>query len=480
MFCKYCGKRLSDRAIFCSACGKRLVSCEESYEDFYNDAVESVQNQKNLKYCKFCGEQIVDVAKFCPKCGKNIIPKENQTVEAPKDFTTQKGEKIETNQKLDRPKDVITVGKKENMLLSSISAQSADLPTTQHEAILKTESHINKESVIYNEQVKIEQLRFKKDLIIENEKFSVKNIFVQVFKRHTSQECNEILKAGLSDGKSGNDSLKKLEPWLYSRVFIILFLVFIIFEICLLSFHNSNIMPGLMLIGSIMIPFSMLTFYFELNIYRDISFFRTIGIFLLGGAVSLLFTLFLYQIIPTTDEFNLLGASLVSIIEEIGKVVITIIIIKRKGNVTVLHGLLIGGAIGCGFAVFESAGYAFNVYLTAHDYNTRVDIVNDYLPLYYQYGYADSIGEMNFNIFLRSILSFGGHTAWAAIEGASFAKENKMSAGFIKAFAICFGLHALWDTNTTAIYFKLGILCIAAWYVIIRQIANFVEDKKSR
>ncbi|MBP5175064.1 MAG: zinc ribbon domain-containing protein, partial [Treponema sp.] len=52
MFCKYCGKRLSDRAIFCSACGKRLVSCEESYEDFYNDAVESVQNQKNLKYCK--------------------------------------------------------------------------------------------------------------------------------------------------------------------------------------------------------------------------------------------------------------------------------------------------------------------------------------------------------------------------------------------------------------------------------------------
>ena len=209
-----------------------------------------------------------------------------------------------------------------------------------------------------------------------------------------------------------------------------------------------------------------------------ISFYKTIGIFLLGGAMSLLLTLFLYSILPEPDGNNFLSASLISIIEETGKALIVILILKRTKNVTVLHGLLIGGAIGCGFAVFESAGYAFNVFLDAHDYNTRVDLVNNYFSSYYQYDYTDSIGAMNFNIFLRSILSFGGHTSWAAITGAAFAKTNKMSFDFVKAFAICFILHALWDTDTPAIYFKLAVLCVIAWWVIIGQIAKFVENGK--
>ena len=127
--------------------------------------------------------------------------------------------------------------------------------------------------------------------------------------------------------------------------------------------------------------------------------------------------------------------------------------------------------------MFESAGYAFNVYLDAHDYNTRADIANKILP-YLQYGYADSWAEMNFIIFLRSILSFGGHTAWAAITGAGFAKAKKINFDFIKLFAICFVLHALWDIDTPAPYFKMICLCLVAWWVIIRQIANFVEENK--
>ncbi len=182
---------------------------------------------------------------------------------------------------------------------------------------------------------------------------------------------------------------------------------------------------------------------------------------------------------PEPGGYDFFSASLISIIEEIGKALIVILILKRTKNATVLHGLLIGGAIGCGFAVFESAGYAFNVFLDAHDYNTRVDIVNNYLPRYYQYGYANSITEMNFNIFLRSILSFGGHTAWAAIEGAAFAKTNKVNFDFIKAFGFCFLLHALWDTETPASYLKLALLCIVAWKIIIKQISDFIASNAS-
>ena len=101
---------------------------------------------------------------------------------------------------------------------------------------------------------------------------------------------------------------------------------------------------------------------------------------------------------------------------------------------------------------------------------------NKMFPNYLHYEYADSLGEMNFNIFLRSVLAFGGHTAWAAIEGASFGREKKINLRFIKYFAICFILHALWDTDTQAYYLKLTVLCIAAWWVIIRQLETFIRE----
>ncbi|MBQ2313945.1 MAG: PrsW family intramembrane metalloprotease [Treponema sp.] len=309
------------------------------------------------------------------------------------------------------------------------------------------------------------------------EKFHVRNLFVNVFKKHTAREKNEILKAGMDEAPAVVEiTTGSFKPWFYSRVFMVIFAAFLIMEICLLNYNNSNIMPGVMLIGSLIMPFTLLTMYFELNVYRDISFFKVAGIFLLGGAASLLFTLFLYSIIPPDSDSNFQHAALVSVIEELGKAVIVIVLLKRTKNMTTLQGLLIGGAVGVGFAVFESAGYAFNVFLHAYDYNVRADIGNKMFPNYLHYEYADSLGEMNFNIFLRSVLAFGGHTAWAAIEGASFGREKKINLRFIKYFAICFILHALWDTDTQAYYLKLTVLCIAAWWVIIRQLETFIRE----
>ncbi len=450
MFCKYCGKKLPDKAKFCSKCGKQLsVKDSLKNEDFSESqqSLESDENeiQKSLKFCKFCGEKISAAAKFCPKCGRNLVIKSEQKTE-------------ETN--------------KSNTIIAKEVFQTEKIT----EPIAKTEPFVEEEKVVHSEESPQTT-----NTAVSEEKFTVKNLFAQVFKKHTAKERDEVLKAGLAseeESKKVKICPENLQPWFYSRVFLILLAVFAAFEIGLVSFENSNMMPGIMLMGSVMIPFSLLTMYFELNVYKDISFYKVIGIFLLGGAVSLLFTLFLYEIIPTASDYDFWGAALISIIEEVGKAVVVIFLLKKTKNATVLQGLLIGGAIGCGFAVFESAGYAFNVFLNVHDYNTRVDMVNDYLPWYYQYGYADSIDEMNFNIFLRSILSFGGHTAWAAITGAAFSKENKVNIDFIKAFAVCFVLHALWDFNTPAVYFKYVCLCLVAWWVIIRQISNFVEENK--
>jgi len=422
MFCKYCGKELSDNALFCSKCGKQVTSTEESASELQTEnepeqcketeaeiepqddetekksEVESAEEKH--KFCRYCGEKILESSVFCPKCGKHLAA----------NHTTQGNNVFEK----------FGIGGKSE----------------------KTDFSV---------------------------KFPVKNLFINVLKRHTVQERDEVLKAGMDSEKNpGNIKIteKSLCPWFYSRIFIILFAVFIIFEICLMNFNNSNVMPGVMIIGSLMMPFAILTMFFELNIYRDVSFFKVIGIFLLGGSASLLFTLFLYTIIPSGNGYGLIGASIISITEEIGKTVIVIAILKRSKNMSVLKGLLIGGAVGAGFAVFESAGYAFNIFLDAHDYNN------------FYYGYVDSLGQMNFTIFLRSILSFGGHTAWAAIEGAAFAREKKINKAFVKVFGLCFALHAIWDMNTPLQYLKLILLCLVAWWTILRQLGKFIAKNK--
>ena len=491
MFCKYCGKELTENALFCSRCGGKLVSAQSLSTPKANEidnATSKYQDKNEFKFCKFCGKQLATNATFCSKCGKQLIPLSTgiNAIKKDSEKTTYAAMNKEIN--IDNNSEISTE-KIENQ--NRVDSERTDEIKNQNETILYTNEEIPNQSTQFFKE--LESIAFDKQIQKENSNtksvintkekggidigdFSVKDLFVQVFKKHAVKERDEILKAGIITNNEVKITSQSFQPWLYSRVFLILLAVFGVFEIGLLCFNNSNLMPAVMLTGSLIIPFSLLTMYFELNVYRDISFYKTIGIFLLGGAISLLFTLLLYAIFPSGENFDFLGASLVSIIEEIGKVLIVIILLNRNKSSTVLHGLLIGGAIGCGFAVFESAGYAFNVFLNAHDYNTRAGMINDYLPWYLQYDFEDSIGAMNFNIFLRSILSFGGHTAWAAIEGAAFAKEKKLNIGFIKMFAACLILHTLWDTNTPAIYFKLIVLCLLAWVIIIHQITKFVEE----
>lgn len=408
---------------------------------------------------------------FCSKCGKKIMFSTEHVVDKEKyiEETPLEVKSVEEKKKEECEDKVGEIGEIDISISQGIEKNENRDDFVLQKSLENEQSKSEKKE---NETVNLNTEEMKKKI----DNFSIKYLFLQVFTKHTSKERDEILKAGIVTNEKREITPKSFQPWLYSRVFLVLFAVFIIFEIGLLYFDNSTLMPAVMLIGALVIPFSLLTMYFELNIYRDVSFYRIIGIFLLGGAISLLFTLVLYAVFPSGETFNILGASLVSVIEEIGKAFIVIFILNRnKKNNTVLHGLLIGGAIGCGFAVFESAGYAFNVFLNVHDYNTRAGMINDYLPWYMQYSYEDSIGAMNVNILLRSILSFGGHTAWAAIEGAAYAKEKKVNLEFLKIFAACFVLHAIWDVDTPFAYLKLLVLCFVAWGIIIWQIKQYLK-----
>lgn len=54
MYCKSCGAKMDDDAVFCSNCGANKDSIE------------------NFTYCEKCGTKITEDAAFCTECGTPI------------------------------------------------------------------------------------------------------------------------------------------------------------------------------------------------------------------------------------------------------------------------------------------------------------------------------------------------------------------------------------------------------------------------
>ncbi|MBE6631384.1 MAG: PrsW family intramembrane metalloprotease [Ruminococcaceae bacterium] len=281
-------------------------------------------------------------------------------------------------------------------------------------------------------------------------------IFGSVFKKHNKSESEEIFICGTEKTTPALSELDSAwpKPWLFSRILLAFAIALFIMYICCTEFENIKMIPGLIFIGSFMVPIAALIFFFELNVPKNISFFTIIKIFLIGGCASLLCSLFLYSVIDM-GESDYWGAVLIGVIEEVAKLaIVTFFLSRERGTDHAINGLLIGAAVGAGFAAFESAGYAFEWLL--------------------MYGFDDMFEV----ILLRGFLAPGGHVVWAAISGYAImlAKgKEKLSLSFLnktafwKLFWIPVLLHAIWDMPIEfgSEYCLVQILLtITSWVVI--------------
>ncbi|MBR5106291.1 MAG: PrsW family intramembrane metalloprotease [Alistipes sp.] len=272
-------------------------------------------------------------------------------------------------------------------------------------------------------------------------------------KKHSKSEAENIFICGTKTTTPDLESVSQQwpHPWLYSRVFLMFALAFALLYVCCSTFANTNALPGLIVVGSFTVPLTGLILFLEVNAYRNISLYDVALIFLVGGCASLVATLFLFSIVGVS-ELDFTGALTVGIVEEVGKGVIIYYFIKKLGKRNIFPGLLIGAAVGAGFAAFESAGYAMN-FLLEFGWDAMLDV-----------------------IFLRGFLAPGGHVAWAAITGAAMAiasqKYDQISASiltdgkFLKLFAIPVILHALWDSPLANIGAEFYLLPIALTFIV--------------
>ena len=289
-----------------------------------------------------------------------------------------------------------------------------------------------------------------------------KDLFKNTFKKHSDEELDEIFTCG-SD-KTTPDikdiDLKSASAWVYFKILVFFILSYIPTRIGYLVYGNLNFLPGMVVLGAFAVPVTILIFFFEINLFRNIPFYKVIKYFILGGALSLIIAILFFSLDINTDISTYTGALMVGLIEEVPKAaVVALFLAKRKKNSFILDGLLVGAAVGAGFAAFETAGYILRYGL----YN-GVDNI---------YGATAMLNIIK----LRGFLAPGGHVAWAAIEGAALMyvkgfeplnKKHYNDKRFLLMCLIPILLHGIWDMPIPSPYYIVQIvLTILAWIVII-------------
>ena len=289
-------------------------------------------------------------------------------------------------------------------------------------------------------------------------KINLHDFFAQVWQRHTEAEAENIFIAGTpsTTPSLAEVSSQPVQPWLYTRIFMGLLLATGI----LLA---VNVLTGLTLSSllavflSMAIPVSLVIFFLEINVFKNISFYVTTKIFLIGGLMSLLVTLFIYMIVGTNPSFDVLGSTLIGFIEETGKLLVGCYFVSKLRLTHVFNGMLVGGAVGAGFAAIENIKYANDLHS------------NFIVPV------------------LRTFYSLGTHSIWCAITVAAIVLVNGnrkltfdhvANLGFFRFFLCAVTLHALWDWQLPLGTIKYVILICVGWLVLFVLIHTGLREVK--
>lgn len=289
-------------------------------------------------------------------------------------------------------------------------------------------------------------------------KLTLIDVFSDIFKHHNKKDGERMFMAGTSlTTPSESEMLSQWrKPWLFAWVglfgFIFILLMYIITQI---GGEGLAFVP-LIFVGALIIPLAVLLFFWEMNIPRNIPIYEVLLMFLIGGAFSLIFTVILDNIVGKTPVYW------APLTEEPAKLLALCIFLRKPKNKYILNGLLIGAAIGTGFAAIESMGYALGT--------------KDYID----------------SLITRGVLSPGMHVAWAAMYGAAlagvkgsrkFQANQFINISFITYFGIAFVLHFAWNNKAfnflpipLFVDLKCVLLIILAWTALFIMIKRGIKQ----
>ena len=192
---------------------------------------------------------------------------------------------------------------------------------------------------------------------------------------------------------------------------------------------NANLLPTLVLLGSFLVPVAFVAWsYDRLGAGSALTPRRILTAFLVGGTLGVLGASVLESYFLHPSVWMYVG---VGLIEEGVKLAALWLMAMRLTHYTRRDGMVLGAAVGFGFAALESSGYALTALVTVKGLSLT-DLVQTEI--------------------LRGLLAPFGHGLWTAIIGAvlfSTAARGgrpRPTAGLLGTYLGVAVLHSLWDS----------------------------------
>lgn len=310
------------------------------------------------------------------------------------------------------------------------------------------------------------------------EGFSLWAMFSDVFVKRQPGELDSYFVVGTARTTPALQEIQTgwPKPWFFMRVFLFLAAVYICLYATFTQFGNPRIVPGLIFMGSMVVPLATVFLFWEMNTPRNVSFHMVLTLVCLGGVISLFVSLAGFNL----AHLEWLGAASAGIIEESGKLLAVVLVVRNGTRYKwILNGIVFGAAIGGGFSAFETAGYTFSdgffdnfvKFIVA---NPNHDSLQDLLDHGQGFGYDQMLSLL----LTRSLLAPFGHMLWTAISagalwrvmnGRDFKPGMFADPKFFRTFLIPVCLHMLWNSplildGWTGTFEHLG-LGVIGWYV---------------
>jgi protease PrsW len=205
---------------------------------------------------------------------------------------------------------------------------------------------------------------------------------------------------------------------------------------------NPNLVPSLILLGAFLVPVTFVTFIYQ-RVHPERTSPDVIALAaLFGGVIGVVVAGRLEY--DTMRDLGTVPMLLVGLIEEASKLVVPIGLLLLLRRRRPDNGLLVGVAVGMGFAALETMGYAFVALLQS----------------------KGSIGAVEQLLLLRGVLSPAAHGAWTGLSTAALwhaaASGRVRSYGyFVLVYLGVSVLHACWDgIGTWWSYLVLSVISL--------------------
>ncbi|MGN0867513.1 MAG: PrsW family intramembrane metalloprotease [Oligosphaeraceae bacterium] len=281
---------------------------------------------------------------------------------------------------------------------------------------------------------------------LEMEKLQVKGLsgfFAQLFKHHTWDEVENLCCVGSPSTTPALTAIPTTwpTPWLFLRVAAVTLIAAFLLYWRAEDLGQTVIFP-LLLTGIAGLQCAVMLLFWEMNAPRNISLIQVGKCIAVGGFLSIFFTLLFLKIFGEYENPIWAGP-----VEETMKLIALCFFAGNKRYSYKINGLILGAAVGTGFAILEDGYYFFA---------TGAELV----------------------MWERALYSLVGHALFTALTGAAYWRVKELqiplvnrifSPKFLVPFIVGVGLHMFNNSSLLKDEFllKIGIMFVVGYFFVL-------------